>query len=87
MKLKKGIFQYLFYPFAILMGIEPEDCGSVSKLIGMKVFINEFVAYSELGKAIQFRDNITQLNLFEAYHNGTLATPKDIFIIWNVKKT
>lgn len=50
----------------------------------MKIFINEFVAYVELGKAIKFRENITQSNMFEAYYNGSIASPKDIFVIWNV---
>lgn len=68
----------------IFKGVAPEDCKSVSKLIGVKIFINEFVAYSELGKAIQFRENITELNLFEAYYNGTLQVPKNLYMIWNV---
>ncbi len=28
------------------MGVEYEDCKVVSKLIGIKIFVNEFVAYS-----------------------------------------
>lgn len=76
--------QYLFYPFAFLMGIIPEDCKSVSKLIGMKVFVNEFVAYAELGKTIQFRDDIIRTGLFDAYKNGSIALPNDVYMIWNV---
>ena len=78
------IMQYLFYPFAFLMGIIPEDCRSVSKLIGIKIFVNEFVAYAELGKTIQFRDDIIKTGLFDAYKNGTLPLPNDIYMIWNV---
>ena len=46
--------QYLFFPFAFLMGVAVEDCRAVSRLIGTKIFVNEFVAYTELGKTIMF---------------------------------
>jgi nucleoside permease NupC len=65
-----------------LKGVESEDCASVSKLIGIKVFVNEFVAYSELGNVIKFRQNITMQNTFELYRNNTLQAPKGM--IWNV---
>ena len=35
--------QYLFFPFAFLMGVALEDCAAVSRLIGTKIFVNEFV--------------------------------------------
>lgn len=63
-----------------------QDCKSVSKLIGTKIFVNEFVAYSELGKTIQFRKNITDSNLFNLYQNGNYSVPSDITMIWNVSK-
>ena len=34
------------------MGVDNSDCRKVAELIGFKVFINEFVAYTELGKLI-----------------------------------
>ena len=34
------------------MGVASADCRKVGELIGVKVFLNEFVAYSELGKLI-----------------------------------
>lgn len=77
--------QYLFYPLAFLMGIDPEDCQNVSKLIGTKIFVNEFVAYAELGKTIRFRDDIIKANLFDAYYNGNLPLPDGLYMIWNVK--
>eukprot|EP01084_Bolivina_argentea_P016391 30677_1 len=39
---------YLFYPIAILMGINPKDAQIAGELIGIKVVVNEFVAYKEL---------------------------------------
>lgn len=41
--LLKSILQFIFWPFAFLMGVKIEDCLSVAKLVGLKVFVNEFV--------------------------------------------
>jgi CNT family concentrative nucleoside transporter len=38
----------LFAPIAWLLGIEWADCGQAGKLLGLKMFANEFVAYQEL---------------------------------------
>ncbi|CAB3362449.1 Hypothetical predicted protein [Cloeon dipterum] len=47
-------FEYLlgllFTPFAYLMGTDWADSTKVGKLVGMKIIINEFVAYTELQK-------------------------------------
>ena len=50
------------------MGVETEDCRRVAELIGVKTFINEFVAYTELSKYIHNRENLTW---YEGY-NSTL---------------
>ena len=42
-------------PIAFLMGVEWDDCPTVASLLGTKMFINEFVAYQELSKLIQNR--------------------------------
>ncbi|BBB32953.1 concentrative nucleoside transporter, CNT family [Thermotomaculum hydrothermale] len=49
----KTVLGYIFYPFAIAMGVPVEDCAKFGYLLGTKVSINEFVAYLELGKMIQ----------------------------------
>ena len=49
------------WPFAFVMGVDVSDCSKVAELIGFKTFINEFVAYSELGKLIENR------KIFDAY--------------------
>ena len=78
--------QYLFFPFAFLMGVAVEDCRAVSRLIGTKIFVNEFVAYTELGKTIMFiKNNITDDVILASYKNGTLTIPNDITMIWEVK--
>ncbi|BES94431.1 Sodium nucleoside cotransporter [Nesidiocoris tenuis] len=40
----------VFIPLAWLMGVKTEDCSRVASLIGLKSFINEFVAYQKLGE-------------------------------------
>jgi nucleoside transporter len=42
------VCQYLFWPFAWLMGVDTDDCEEVAILIGLKIFANEFVAYARL---------------------------------------
>jgi CNT family concentrative nucleoside transporter len=40
----------LFKPFALLMGVSPADAGSIGGLLGKRLVLNEFVAFSDLGK-------------------------------------
>ena len=61
---------YLFWPFAFLMGVAKEDCRQVAELIGVKTFINEFVAYTDLSVIIK------NSNIFENY-NGTYEYIQD----------
>jgi CNT family concentrative nucleoside transporter len=49
----RTIFSTLLYPLAWLMGVPQKDCGIFSYLLGMKISLNEFVAYMEL---IKFQD-------------------------------
>ena len=42
------ICSYVLFPFAMVMGVDIEDCRHVAELIGIKSFINEFVAYDRL---------------------------------------
>ena len=64
-----------------------EDCLSVAKLIGFKVFVNELVAYKKLGNVIDFRNEIIKNGTYDLYRNGTLPIPSnsDFAMIWNVK--
>ncbi|XP_070581269.1 solute carrier family 28 member 3-like [Ptychodera flava] len=54
------ICSYLFMPAAFLIGIEWADCQLVAGLIGVKLFINEFVAYEKLSELIDNRENDVQ---------------------------
>ncbi len=48
----KTFFGTLFSPLAFLMGVRWEEAMSVGNLLGMKIAVNEFVAYAELGRII-----------------------------------
>ena len=41
---------YLFYPFALLMGIESSECFRAGELLGLKMVTNEFVAYMKMNE-------------------------------------
>ena len=44
------IIGFLFYPLAILLGIDPSECTIAAQIIGKKLVLNEFIAYGELIK-------------------------------------
>jgi len=46
------VVSYLFWPLAFMMGVPPDDCLRVGRLLGEKTFINEFVAYRRLADFI-----------------------------------
>uniref|UniRef100_A0A1I8GPY4 Sodium/nucleoside cotransporter n=1 Tax=Macrostomum lignano TaxID=282301 RepID=A0A1I8GPY4_9PLAT len=43
------VLSFLFWPLALVMGVPPRDCRQVAELIGIKTFLNEFIAYQRLG--------------------------------------
>ncbi|XP_016006995.2 sodium/nucleoside cotransporter 1 isoform X2 [Rousettus aegyptiacus] len=49
------ICSYVLRPLAFLMGVAWEDCPVVAELLGIKLFLNEFVAYQELSQYKQRR--------------------------------
>jgi len=46
------VCSYLFYPLSILMGVSLDEGREVAKLVGIKVFTSEMLAYQELGNSI-----------------------------------
>ena len=42
------IFGYLFAPVAFLLGVQPDECGKVGSLLGIKLAANEHVAFLKL---------------------------------------
>lgn len=63
------ICSFVFYPLAFLMGVDLVDCRRVAELIGIKTFINEFVAYTVLAKYI---DNQNNLTWYENQYNSSI---------------
>jgi len=44
----KAIFSKIFYPVAVLMGVQGPDAYKMGDLLGTKLVLNEFVAYLKL---------------------------------------
>ncbi|XP_003725033.2 solute carrier family 28 member 3 [Strongylocentrotus purpuratus] len=47
------ICRYLFFPLAWILGTTPSECGMVAELLGIKTFLNEFIAYKDLATYIE----------------------------------
>ena len=43
-----AIFATLFYPLAWIMGIQTDNCHIAGELLGKKIVVNEFIAYSDM---------------------------------------
>ncbi|XP_052078950.1 solute carrier family 28 member 3-like [Mytilus californianus] len=66
------ICSYVFYPLAFVLGVDPIDCRRVAELIGIKIFVNEFIAYQSLSVYIDNRKNLTWYeNVFNSTLNST----------------
>jgi CNT family concentrative nucleoside transporter len=44
----KGLLGYVFYPFALVIGVAPPDAFEVAKLIGERAVLTEVKAYQDL---------------------------------------
>lgn len=42
---------YIMWPIALMIGIDLDECQESAKLIGLKIFATEMLAYQELGKS------------------------------------
>ncbi len=47
------LFGYIFYPFAVLLGIPIKEAYTVAELLGTKTVFNEFLAYIKLQPLIE----------------------------------
>jgi nucleoside permease NupC len=52
------MFSYAFMPLAFAMGVPYDDCGKIATLLGLKTFVNEFIAYVTLAEWIRNRDAV-----------------------------
>lgn len=48
-----GGLSYIFFPLAVLMGIDPNEGLSAGRLLGIKMIANEFIAYEQLGEMLK----------------------------------
>jgi pyrimidine nucleoside transport protein len=47
------ICSYVMWPFAFVMGTETSDCLKLGRMIGIKTFFNEYLAYEDLGHFVK----------------------------------
>lgn len=50
------MLSYIFTPFALMIGVPWPDCSKVAELMGVKIVVNEFVAYMKLA---DIQDDLT----------------------------
>ena len=55
------ICSYVLRPVAFILGVEWKDCDVVAELLGIKTFLNEFVAYAKLSEYITNREQANGL--------------------------
>ncbi|XP_022613332.1 solute carrier family 28 member 3 [Seriola dumerili] len=73
------ICSYVFMPLSFMMGVSWEDCFVVAELIGIKTFLNEFVAYQKLSELIKRRKAggpayVNNVKQYISVHSETIAT-------------
>ncbi|XP_056231467.1 solute carrier family 28 member 3-like isoform X2 [Seriola aureovittata] len=73
------ICSYVFMPLSFMMGVSWEDCFIVAELIGIKTFLNEFVAYQKLSELIKRRKAggpayVNNVKQYISVHSETIAT-------------
>merc|ERR1711971_174241 len=65
----------IFIPLTFCMGVEWEDCEKVSRLLGLKTVLNEFIAYRELGKLIDAGELSQRSTVIATYALCGFANP------------
>ncbi len=48
----QSVLGTLFYPFAVMIGVPLQDCVTFGYLLGTKVSVNEFVAFTEMARVV-----------------------------------
>lgn len=74
----------MLWPLAFLMGAAAEDCRKVAELVGVKIFINEYVAYTELSKII---GNTDVFEDYTAIHGGNWTRVNDNIFLPEINTT
>ena len=50
------ICSYLFWPLAVIMGVEIKDANKIGSLLGTKVFVDEFVSFRQMQAMVERGD-------------------------------
>ncbi|XP_045196631.2 solute carrier family 28 member 3-like [Mercenaria mercenaria] len=74
------ICSYLFWPIVFLIGVAPDDCRIVARMVGIKTFINEFLAYEDLGKVRRNRLEFAKYVSAGDIYNWTTNTSGDLVL-------
>jgi CNT family concentrative nucleoside transporter len=61
----KGLMGYIFYPFTVVIGVPPSDAYEISKIIGERIIVTEYVSYMDLAGLIS---------------SGSLSDPRSAFL-------
>uniref|UniRef100_A0A673CCW7 Sodium/nucleoside cotransporter n=1 Tax=Sphaeramia orbicularis TaxID=375764 RepID=A0A673CCW7_9TELE len=73
------ICSYVFMPLSFVMGVSWEDSFIVGELIGIKTFVNEFVAYQKMSELIKRRkaggpEYVGNVKQYISVHSEAIAT-------------
>ncbi len=49
----KALLGYVFYPFTLVLGINPADAPIISRIIGERIIVTEVVSYKDLAVALE----------------------------------
>lgn len=81
------ICSYVLRPVAFIMGVPWEDSDIVAELLGVKTFLNEFVAYTRLAEIIKNRTKMTGLrtisvsrNVYSKLSTGFILKGNDLYL-------
>eukprot|EP00929_Paragymnodinium_shiwhaense_P050753 TRINITY_DN25564_c0_g1_i1.p1 TRINITY_DN25564_c0_g1~~TRINITY_DN25564_c0_g1_i1.p1 ORF type:complete len:733 (+),score=149.57 TRINITY_DN25564_c0_g1_i1:59-2257(+) len=69
---------YCFAPLAFIIGVPFEECNTVGLLLGKKMVLNEFVAYSDLGALIRNRELGVAAEAPEGFSSASISPRAEI---------
>ena len=58
---------WVFRPVAFLIGVQPDECGKVGSLLGVKLVLNEHVAFLSMTKSPEYADLSIRSRTLAAY--------------------
>ncbi|KAJ3604447.1 hypothetical protein NHX12_029187 [Muraenolepis orangiensis] len=73
------ICAYLFSPLAFMLGVAWEDSFLVGELIGIKIFLNELLAYEKMSELVKLREEgapeyVDNVKQYISFHSEIIAT-------------